>query len=226
MLSRYVSHDTWNSYQSMLRILKNYKMPLRRVPKGSAVAGIEMSFSGYPGVIYSGDDFTITSSGLTVLETTIGNNNKALWRYVLSRGSVLEGVRATVANRLATDGESWTRVFSRYNSGTYNNQWMVLDNKLFTPHQEDLSDGLLWVLEQIPGYFRRQDLTEILQSRTFWPSYNSPYFTGFSCHGYHRQAGSFNYSDVFNKSGNSELVKLYGDWFSYDKTPRALIFAR
>ena len=108
----------------------------------------------------------------------IGNNNKALWRYVLPRGSVLEGVRATVANRLATDGESWTRVFSRYNSGTYNNQWMVVDNKLFTPHQEQLTDGLLWVLEQIPGYLRRQDLTETLQSRTFWPSYNSPYFPG------------------------------------------------
>ena len=72
MLSRYVSHDTWNSYQSMLRILKNYNMPLRRVPKGSVVSGVEMSFSGYPGVIYSGDDFTVASSGLTILETTIG----------------------------------------------------------------------------------------------------------------------------------------------------------
>ena len=224
MLSRYVAHDTWNSYQSMLRILKNYKMPLRRVPKGSAVPGIEMSFSGYPGVIYSGDDFTITSSGLTVLETTIGNNNKALWRHVVPQGSVLEGVRATVANRLATDGESWTRMFSRYNSGTYNNQWMVLDNKLFTPHQDQLTDGLLWVLEQIPGYFRRQDLTEILQTRTFWPSYNSPFFPGLSLP--LLSLYSFRYSEVFNKSGNSELVKQYGDWFSYDKTPRALIFAR
>ena len=164
----------------MLRILKKYKMPLRRVPKGSAVPGLEMSFSGYPGVIYSGDDFTITSSGLTVLETTIGNNNKDLWRFVQPHGSVLEGVRATVANRLATDGESWTRVFSRHNSGTYNNQWMVVDNKLFSPHQPELRPGLLWVLEQIPGYVRREDLTSVLQARTFWPSYNSPYFTGWS----------------------------------------------
>ena len=28
--------------------------------------------SGYPGVIYSGDDFSVSSSGLTILETTIG----------------------------------------------------------------------------------------------------------------------------------------------------------
>ena len=95
----FVSHDTWNSYQSMLRILKKYKMPLRRSQKGESVPGVEMSFSGYPGVIYSGDDFTVTSSGLTILETTIGNSNADLWKYVKAQGSVLEGVRSTVANR-------------------------------------------------------------------------------------------------------------------------------
>ena len=26
--------------------------------------------------------------------------------------------------------------------------------------------------------------------------------------------------DIFNKSGNWELVEKLGDWFSYDKTPR------
>ena len=31
---------------------------------------------------------------------------------------------------------------------------------------------------------------------------------------------------MFNSSGNPALVERYGDWFSYDKTPRALIFAR
>ena len=82
------------------------------------------------------------------------------------------------SQRLAVDGESWTKIFSEYNSGTYNNQWMVIDNNLFTPGDEKLAPGLLWVLEQIPGYFRREDLTHVLEQRTFWPSYNSPYFTG------------------------------------------------
>jgi len=205
----YVSHDTWNSYQSMLRILKRYKMPLRSVPKGEKVPGDDMSFSSYPGVIYSGDDFTLTSSGLTILETTIGNNNKDNWRFVTAENSVLEGIRATVANRLAKDGQSWTEIFSKHNSGTYNNQWMVINNNLFTPGEKDLQPGLLWVLEQIPGFIRKEDVTNVLKSQNFWPSYNTPYFP-----------------DVFEKSGNPELVKEHGDWFSYDKTPRALIFAR
>jgi len=52
-------------------------------------------------VLYSGDDFTLTSSGLVTIETTIGNSNKELWPLVKPQKAVLEGIRATVANRLA-----------------------------------------------------------------------------------------------------------------------------
>ncbi|KAK8765066.1 hypothetical protein V5799_032324, partial [Amblyomma americanum] len=31
---------------------------------------------------------------------------------------------------------------------------------------------------------------------------------------------------IFNMSGSPEQVKKFGDWFTYDKTPRALIFKR
>lgn len=205
----YVSHDTWNSYQNMLRIVKKYRIPYRVVKDQEIVPGLEMTFSGYPGVIYSGDDFTIISSGLTALETTIGNSNPALWKYLSPHGSVLEGIRATVSNRLATSGKTWTEMFALHNSGTYNNQWMVVDNKLFTPGSETLSHGLFWVLEQLPGYTEAADLTQVLEKKTFWPSYNSPYFP-----------------EVFNKSGNYDLMLKLGDWFSYDRTPRAKIFAR
>ena len=50
---------------------------------------------------------------------------------------------------------SYFEPFPKFNSGTYNNQWMVVDNKLFHPHQEQLKPGLFWVLEQIPGLIHR-----------------------------------------------------------------------
>lgn len=134
----YVSHVTWNSYQSMLRVQKKYILPFRRTgsskPK-DVNPGHTVTFSSYPGMIFSGDDYYILSSGLVTLETTIGNSNPALWKNVTATGELQEWIRTIVANRLAEDGKSWTDFFSMHNSGTYNNQWMVVDYKLFKPRQ-------------------------------------------------------------------------------------------
>jgi len=52
------------------------------------------------------------------METTIGNSNASLWQYVQPQNSVFEGIRSMVANRLATSGGEWVKLFSRFNSGT------------------------------------------------------------------------------------------------------------
>jgi hypothetical protein len=66
------------------------------------VPGHATVFSSYPGVIFSGDDFYQMSSGLVVLETTIGNGNQQLWNDFIKPESVLEFTRNIVANRLVT----------------------------------------------------------------------------------------------------------------------------
>lgn len=67
----------------------------------------------------------------------------------------------------------------------------------------------LWVLEQLPGTIVADDQSDILRKQSYWPSYNTPF-----------------YKTIFNLSGAPAMVEHYGDWFSYDKTPRALIFKR
>ncbi|XP_043218536.1 putative phospholipase B-like 2 [Amphibalanus amphitrite] len=207
----YTSHVTWTSFQTMLRIQKRYILNYGQTEGADKVAipGRIATFSSYPGIIASHDDFAVLSSGLVSQETTIGNNNNDLWQYVQPEGQVMEWVRVLVANNLATSGEEWTDVFGRHNSGTYNNQWMVVDYKRFKSGDMALRPGLLWILEQIPGTVMAEDVTGVLQSQQYWPSYNSPYFP-----------------EIFNMSGNPELVDEYGDWFSYDMTPRARIFRR
>ena len=205
----YASHVTWNSFQSMLRILKKYSFGFHLVESArDLIPGNTMSFSSYPGVIYSGDDFNVIATGLSVIETTIGNSNKDLWKYVTPNAGVLEGIRATVANRLATTGKHWAKIFTKENLGTYNNQWMVVDYKRFKPGKP-LKSNLLWVLEQLPGHIHSQDMTSVLVEQSYWPSYNIPYF-----------------KDIFNMSGSPANVAKFGDWFTYDKSPRALIFKR
>uniref|UniRef100_A0A2I9LPG8 Phospholipase B-like n=1 Tax=Centruroides hentzi TaxID=88313 RepID=A0A2I9LPG8_9SCOR len=206
----YVAQDSWNTYQSMLRILKKYVFPFKTSPskKGKTIPGHTMSFSSYPGTVFSGDDFYIISTRLVALETTIGNSNTSLFKYIQPEKIVLEWIRNIVSNRLATSGLEWASLFKLFNSGTYNNQWMIVDFNKFSPGTVS-KKGLLIVLEQLPNCIEYADKTELLLSQGYWPSYNSPSFP-----------------KIFNMSGTQEMVKKYGDWFSYDKTPRALIFKR
>jgi hypothetical protein len=83
--------------------------------------------------------------------------------------SLLCWQRVLVANLLATSGEEWTSIFIKNNSGTYNNQYMVVDTKQFIPGVGAQS-GFLWIVEQFPGKTVRsliymkmsQDVTDVM----------------------------------------------------------------
>ena len=203
-----VSQNTWVTYSSMLRVLKKYSLSYHTVPNGESIPGNIMSFSSYPGMIFSFDDFYMISSGLAAQETTLMNFDMELWKNVKAQ-SVFESIRNSVANRLAKSGKEWARYFAKHNSGTYNNQWMIVDYKKFTPFSPTLSDGLLTVAEQMPGLVLAADVTDVLRKQSYWGSYNIPYF-----------------SEIYKKAKYQSQVNQYGNWFSYDKTPRALIFRR
>jgi hypothetical protein len=104
---------------------------------------------------------------------------------------------------LAVDGAQWCSIFRRYNSGTYNNLWMIVDyNKIdVNPQRGDeqntdertssaLKPGTLWLLEQTPPPLRggndgggndsdgvtARDATPHLQKHGYWASYNVPFY--------------------------------------------------
>ncbi|CAH2044861.1 unnamed protein product, partial [Iphiclides podalirius] len=210
----YTGHTTWNSYQSMLRIQKMYVLHFKTSSNAKIrIPGYKMSFSSYPGFVQSTDDFYIVSSGLVVAETTISNSNSTLFKLISPEGSVMEYIRGMVACRLASDGHQWTRIFREHNSGTYNNQWFIVDYNKFTPRTNTtrgaVKNGLLWVIEQLPGFTESSDLTDQLVANTYFPAYNIPYFPA-----------------IFNMSGGNERVRIYGDWFGYGTNPRAKILKK
>lgn len=67
-------------------------------------------------------------------------------------------MRALISNHLAVDGETWAQLFTAYHSGTYANQWMVLNLDRFRPG-EDPQSGFLIVAEEVPGYLHYEDMT-------------------------------------------------------------------
>jgi hypothetical protein len=68
-------------------------------------------------MIGSFDDFYLTSSNLSVMETTIGNSNVYLWKHTTPE-SVLYWIRNLIANRLSSNGVEWAQWYSLFNSGT------------------------------------------------------------------------------------------------------------
>lgn len=206
----FASHNTWCSYAAMLRLFKTYTLPFRHKGNGDAGAGATtVMFSGYAATLAGIDDFYITDQQLSVIETTNSVFNGSLFDAVdrSGAGAVPYWVRVIVATRAATTAEQWHEVFYQHNSGTYNNQWMTVDYKRFTPG-EPLGAGLFWVSEQIPGFHHAAEQTMVLQ-RGHWPSYNVPF-----------------YPDVYERSGYPAIVEQFGPSRSYQLAPRALIFRR
>ena len=209
----FVAHNTWSDYDWMLRVMKKYSFHFKSLQhnKTKLIPGHTAAFPSYPGIILSSDDYYVLSSGLVVQETTIHNQNKTLTLSVKPNNCIPEFARNIIANRLAESGNQWTQIFSQYNSGTYNNQFMIIDYKLFKRGTKlsNLGNDLLWIVEQMPGLTRAKDVTYVLREEGYWASYNVPFI-----------------KQIYQISGNEELFRKSGSFYSWNSTARARIFRR
>ncbi|KAJ8254352.1 hypothetical protein COCON_G00209640 [Conger conger] len=197
-----LAHSSWYTYAATMRIYKHWDF---RVKEPHTATG-KMSFSSYPGFLESLDDFYILGSGLLMTQTTNSVYNASLFSQVKPQ-SLLAWQRVRLAHSLGHTGEQWAEIFSKHNSGTYNNQYMVVDMSRVSLGNW-VADGALTVVEQIPGLVEYSDQTQALR-RGYWPSYNVPF-----------------HSSIYNQSGYPEMWKEHGAMFSYDLCPRAKIFRR
>ncbi|KAF4673853.1 phospholipase B domain containing [Perkinsus chesapeaki] len=166
-----------------------------------------MSFSSYPGTLVSLDDYYLMSSGLAMIQTSLTVGDPSI-RQNLTMEALLAWQRVRIANHLAKGGRRWFELLQQYNSGTYSNQYTVVDFKRFTPRKE-LKKGLLWVIESVPGLTVGKDMTEVLKWG-YWGSYNAPYFPEV------RKATKYEY--WYNISGM--------DKFSFSLTTRGKVLRR
>eukprot|EP00906_Rhabdomonas_costata_P011187 RCo015824 len=208
-----VAHNTWTSYQTMLRVMKHYDLaghPDAKAPN-QTVGHYKALFSSYPGMAQSVDDFytlPLSHQQLVVTETTNNIYNKSLFGSVTPK-SLLSWQSVMVSNALARNSSEWTQIFAKHCSGTYSNQWMVGDMKLFTPG-EGTKPGFLHIIEVLPGYTHAGDVTAVMVAQgNYWPSYNIPYFV-----------------DISRLSGANRTCAKKGSSYCYKTCPRANIFRR
>jgi len=195
----FMAHSAWFEYGDTDRIFKHYHFNFH-----AKTGANRISFSSYPGYLESLDDFYMMDSGLGMVQTSNNIMNNSLFDLVKPQ-SLLAWQRVRVASIMAKTGKEWYEAFRRSPSGTYVNQYMVVDFNLFKP-QTAIKDGTLWVVEEIPGLVVGADQTETLR-RGYWPSYNVPY-----------------YPEVYARSGYTD--DRLGPDGGYELAPRAKIFRR
>jgi len=186
----FFSHDSWSDYRELHGELKEYDLP---IPDFKAN---KITMSTRIGKLSSFDDFYISDRGLFVLETTISNFNEELYEKVVPQ-SLFTWIRAVHATWTSESAEEWTKNFIRHNSGTYNNQYLVLDSKQFKRFEQPKKD-LLWIIEQLPGNYKSADITSVLVKDGYFASINTPWF-----------------EDLFKLAKFPEKIKSWGEDGSY-----------
>ena len=164
----------------MLRVFKIYNLNL----KISNFTLNNMKFTSRPGDLNSKDDYYVLSNKMVVLETSLAIYNLSLYKN-LKNQTIPKWMRTNIANRISNSGSEWIKNFFYLNSGTHNNQWLIIDFKVFEKlivkkhHQlKENITGIVYLAEQLPildKIFDR-DMTDVLLSQTYVASFNAPYF--------------------------------------------------
>lgn len=200
----FFAHDAWSDYRELHGELKDIYLPIKRFNAKRIVLSTRV------GKLSSYDDFYMADSGLYVIETTLNNYNESLYDVVVPQ-SLFTWLRAYHATLVAKNGSDWAKTFIRHNSGTYNNQYVIVDSNKFVRYEKPTTD-LLWIIEQFPGTYRMTDVTYQLVNDLYFPSVNTPW-----------------HEDLYELAGYPELVKSLGDYGNLRsalKGPRYLLMKR
>ena len=198
-------HNTWNNYVLMIRIFKEYRFVTNKGNEKSKT----IAFSSYPAALYSPDEFHLLDSNLVQMGTSFNILKDELYDLI-SMESIGSAFRQMLAGRLASSAEEWTKIFARENSGTCNEQAMILDMNKIDLKNKKIEDKALMIIEQMPNKTETKDVTEYLRNG-YWPSYNVPFIDSI-----YKDLGYF-----VNETSEGVYENV-----EYTKSERALIFKR
>jgi len=120
------SHNTHNIYSLMNRIFKYYDFNVKLNNKRIN----SYRFSSRPADLNSKDDYYTLSNNMVVMETSLEIYDYSIYKN-LKIETVPKWIRINIANKLADNNLEWIDLFFKHNSGTHNNQWLIVDYKKF-----------------------------------------------------------------------------------------------
>ena len=159
---------------------------------------------------------------------------------LIATESIGSSFRQMLAGRLASSAEEWTKIFARENSGTCNEQAIILDMNKIDFKNKKIEDKALMIIEQMPNKTETKDVTEYLR-KGHWPSYNVPFIdTIYKDLGYYvnetsegvyenveytqseralifkRDQGNINSKEEFKKERYNDYVSIQEGWMNFN----------
>lgn len=162
----------------------------------------------YPGCMASDDNWIITSNNLVVMSTRNAYFDTTVAPRFVKATSVPAFLRLMVASASSSNTNEWRITFSINASGTLSSQYVIFDQKLFTPNG-DHPEGTLVVVEEMPGLLVAHDQSQKFRISGMWSSANVPV-----------------YREIWTASGFAAAEITYGQDFSTSGNPRALMIMR
>ncbi|OHT16034.1 Phospholipase B-like protein C [Tritrichomonas foetus] len=164
----YMSHNTWTDYRQLHAVMKKIHLPIDYFNAKTVILSTRI------GMVGSVDDFYVSDSNLMVFETSLLNMNETLLKSYVHPKRLNYWVRANTAMFVAQNGTHWIDIFMKDNSGTYNNDYYIIDVNKFTPGEKPTKD-LVWLVEQTPSdIIYKSDVTQNLTTKGHIASFNVP----------------------------------------------------
>ena len=79
-----------------------------------------------------------------------------------------------ICNRISNSSKEWAENYIKYNSGTYNNQYMILDKNKINLVNKSIEQDAFYIVETFPGIGKVNNVTYVFNFG-YWSSYNIPY---------------------------------------------------
>ena len=165
----FVSHNSWSDYRFAHSVFIDYYFP---IPEFKSK---RVSLSTMLGMIGSLDDFYMTDTGLIIFETSLVSADLKMLKEFINPKSLFTSFRSLLSTFISINGSDFSNNFLKHNSGTYNNDYYIIDFNKFERGVKPKKD-LIWLVEQIPSKTEyKLDITENLTNNGFIASFNCPF---------------------------------------------------
>lgn len=186
-------HSTWSSYVELIRTLKcyNFEMDFNNQSNNDNNIRINhkinISFSSYPGVLFSADDYYVINSRLSIHQTTLNTLNDNIYVDVINYDKfIFAFIKIMTVNFRSNSAKEWVSLYTLEKNSLYITQWVVVDykvlediNKLIKRQNEEdivFFNELIYIVEEIPRQILNEDSSKRLYSTGYITSFNSLYF--------------------------------------------------